>query len=218
MFRHSVMSNSLWSHGLQHARLPHPSLSSRVCSNSCPLSQWYYLTSSTSAAFSFCLQSFPASALLHQVTKVLELQHQPFQWIFKVDFLWDWLFGSSYSPRDSQESSPAPQFKSICSSMLSLLYGLTSVHDYWKNHTYVDLCWQSDVSAFQNTVEVCHSLPCREQVFIISWLQSPSTVILEPKKIKSVTASTFSPSICHEVIGLDGMILVFWMLSFKPGF
>ena len=52
----------------------------------------------------------------------------------------------------------------------------------------------------------------------ISWLQSPSAVILEPKKIKSVTVSTFYPSICHEVMGLDAMILVFWMLSFKPIF
>ena len=47
---------------------------------------------------------------------------------------------------------------------------------------------------------------------LISWLKSLSTVILEPKKIKSVTVSTFSPSICHEVIGPDAMILVFWML------
>ena len=52
----------MWPHGLQHVRLPCPSLSSRVCSNSCPLSQWCYLTISFSAApFSFCLQSFPAS-------------------------------------------------------------------------------------------------------------------------------------------------------------
>ena len=49
-------------------------------------------------------------------------------------------------------------------------------------------------------------------------LQSPSTVILEPKKIKSVTVSIVSPSICHEVMGSDAMILVFWMLSFKPTF
>ena len=52
----------------------------------------------------------------------------------------------------------------------------------------------------------------------VSWLQSLSAVILEPKKIKSVTASTFFPSVCHEVMGLDAMILVFWMLSFKPAF
>ena len=52
----------------------------------------------------------------------------------------------------------------------------------------------------------------------ISWLQSPSAVILEPKKIKSDTVSTVSPSICHEVMGPDAMILVFWMLSFQPTF
>ena len=53
---------------------------------------------------------------------------------------------------------------------------------------------------------------------LISWLQSPSAVILEPHKIKSDTVSTVSPSICHEVMGPDAMILVFWMLSFKPTF
>ena len=58
----------------------------------------------------------------------------------------------------------------------------------------------------------------RSKCLLISWLQSPSAVILEPKKIKSVTVSTFSPSICHEVKGPDAMILVFWMLSFKSAF
>ena len=58
----------------------------------------------------------------------------------------------------------------------------------------------------------------RSKRLLISWLQSPSAVILEPKKIKSVTVSTFSPSICHKVMGPDAMILVFWMLSFKPAF
>ena len=53
---------------------------------------------------------------------------------------------------------------------------------------------------------------------LISWLQSPSAVILEPPKIKSDTVSTVSPSICHEVMGSDAMILVFWMLRFKPTF
>ena len=54
--------------------------------------------------------------------------------------------------------------------------------------------------------------------FFISWLQSLSAVILESQKIKSVTVSTVSPSICYEVMGPDAMILVFWMLSFKPPF
>ena len=56
----------------------------------------------------------------------------------------------------------------------------------------------------------------RSKHLLISWPQSPSAVILEPRKIKSVTVSTFSPSICHEVMGPDAMILVFLMLSFKP--
>ena len=58
----------------------------------------------------------------------------------------------------------------------------------------------------------------RGKVFLILWFQSPSTVISEPRKTKSVTASIFSPSVCYEVMGLDAMILMFWMLSFKPPF
>ena len=58
----------------------------------------------------------------------------------------------------------------------------------------------------------------RSKHLLISWLQSPSSVILEPPKVKSVTVSTVSPSICHEVMGLDAMILVFWMLTLKPTF
>ena len=75
----------------------------------------------------------------HQVTKVLEflLQHQSFQWIFRTDFLEDGLVGSPCSPRDSQESSPTPQFKSVNSLVLNFLCSpnLTSLHDYWKNHS-----------------------------------------------------------------------------------
>ena len=120
---------------------------------------WCYLTISSSAnLFSFSLQSFPASGFWvgpsHLVAKVLELllQHQSFQWIFRVDFLLDWLVWSPYCPRDSQESSPA-QFKSINSLALSFLYGttLTSRHDYWKNQNfnYVDLCQQLQKECFQ---------------------------------------------------------------------
>ena len=58
----------------------------------------------------------------------------------------------------------------------------------------------------------------RSKHLLISWLQSPSAVILEPKKIKSVTVSTVSPSICHEVMGLDALIFFFLMLSFNLTF
>ena len=89
----------------------------------------------------------------HEVAKVLELQlqRQPFQWTPRTD-LSDELVGSSCSPRDSQASSPTPQFKSISSLALSFLHSptLTSIHDHWKNHSLdqTDLCWQSNVSAF----------------------------------------------------------------------
>ena len=58
----------------------------------------------------------------------------------------------------------------------------------------------------------------RYKCLLILWLQSPSTLVLGPKKMKADTVSTFSPSVCHEVIGLDAMIFIFLMLSFKPTF
>ena len=58
----------------------------------------------------------------------------------------------------------------------------------------------------------------RSKHLLISWLQSPSAVILEPKTIKSLAVSIISPSVCHEVMGPDATILVFWMLNFKPAF
>ena len=121
----------------------------------------------------------------------------------------------------SQECSPAPRSESICSSALSLPYAptLTSIHDYWKNHNvdYMDLCWQSNVCFLMCCLGFIAFLP-RSKRLLISWLQSPSAVILEPKKIKSSTVSTFSPSICHDVMGPVAMILVLIMLSFKPTF
>ena len=75
----------------------------------------------------------------HEVAKVLEfqLEHQSFQWTPRTDLLQDGLVGSPCSPRDSQESSATPQFKSINSLVLSFLYSptLTSIHDHWKNHS-----------------------------------------------------------------------------------
>ena len=91
LFRHQAISSSFWLHGLQHSRLPCPPLSPAVCSNSCSLSRWCYLTISPSVAlFSSCPQSFPASvSSSNQVVKVLELQlqHRFFRWISRTDFL-----------------------------------------------------------------------------------------------------------------------------------
>ena len=115
-FSHSVVSDSLWPHGPQHARHPCPSSTPRVYSNSCPLSQWRHPTISPSVtpcppAFNLSQHQglFKWVSSSHQVAKVLEfhLQHQSFQ----SDFLKDELGGSPCCLRDSQESSPKPQFK-----------------------------------------------------------------------------------------------------------
>jgi len=151
--------------------------------------------------FSSCLQSFPVSGsfptspLFKSVAKVLELQHQFFQWIFRVDFLSGWLFWSPRCSRDSQESYPAPQFESINSSVLSFLYGpiLTSIHDCWKNHSldYADVVGKVMSLLFNMLSRFVIAFLPRSKHLLVSWLQSLSSVILKPKKIKSVTVSPF---------------------------
>ena len=157
---------------------------------------------------------------LHQVAKVLEFQLN----ISPSMNTQDWsplggLVGSPCSPRDSQESSPIPHFKSISSLALSFLCGptLTSIHDYWKNHSLDSQTLVGKVMSllFNMLSRLVITFLPRSKRLLISWLQSPS-VIWSPIKIKSATVSTVSPSICHEV--MDAMILVFWMLSFKPAF
>ena len=160
-FSHSVVSNSLRPHGLQHAKLPCPSPAPRAYSNSCPSSWWCHpITSSAAVPSSSCLQSLRASGSL------------PMSWLFtsggqsigasaSASVLPVCIQGSfplgltdlvSLLSRDSQESSVAPQFESIISLALSLLYGptLTSLCNYCKNHSFdcTDLCRQSDVFAF----------------------------------------------------------------------
>ena len=145
-FSHSVVYDSLRPHGLQQARPPCPSPTPGVYSNSCPLSQWCYPTISSSvipfpSAFNlsqhqglFKSQFFASGSQSISVwasTSVIPMSIQ--NW-----FPLGWTVGSPCSPRDSQESSPTPQFKSISSSVLRFLYSqtLTSIHDYWKNHSF----------------------------------------------------------------------------------
>ena len=146
-FSCSFMSNFLQPHGLKHSRPPCPSPTPRVYPNSCPSSRWCHPTISSSVVpFSSHLQSFPASGCfqkvssLHQVAKVLEfqLQHQSLQWTLRTDLLYDGLVEFPCSPRDTQESFPTPQIKNISSLALSSLYSLTltSIHGYWKIHSF----------------------------------------------------------------------------------
>ena len=121
-FSCSVVSDSLWPHEPQHTRPPCPSPTPGVYSNPCPLS-WdaiqpsHPLSSPSPPAPNPSQQQglFKWVSSSHQVAKVLEFQHQhqSFQWTPRTDLLWDGLVGSSCSPRDSQESSPTPQFESI---------------------------------------------------------------------------------------------------------
>ena len=122
-FSCSVVSDSLQPYGPHHARLSCPSSSLRDCSNSRPSNWWFHPTISSSVVpFSSCLNLSQYQGLFrgvsssHQVAKILEfqLQHQSFQWIFRMDFLLHGLVWSPYSPSDSQESSPTPQFKHQC--------------------------------------------------------------------------------------------------------
>ena len=145
-FSCSVVSDSLWPHELQHARPPCPSPTPRVHSDSRPLSQWCHPTISSSVIpFSSCPQylpaseSFPMSQLfawggqttgVSALASVLPMITQDWSPL-------EWLVGSPWKPRDSQESSPTPQLKSINSSVISFLHSptLTSVQDHWKNHS-----------------------------------------------------------------------------------
>ena len=160
-FSHSVMSDSLWPQGLQGAKLPCPSSTPRIYSNSYPLGRWCHPTISSSIVpFSSCLQSFPASGSF-PMSQFFASDGQSIAVSASASVLpvniQDWfpsgrMVESPCCPRDFQESSPTPQFKSINSLSLRFLYSptLTSIHDYWKNHTfdYKDLCWQSNASAF----------------------------------------------------------------------
>ena len=129
-FSHSVLSDSLWPQGLQHARPPHPSPSPGVYSSSYPSSRWCYPTISSSIIpFSSCYQSFPASGSF-PVSQFFASSGQSIGVSASASVLpmniqdWfplGWIVGSPCSPRDSHESSPTPQFKSRNSSAFFII-------------------------------------------------------------------------------------------------
>ena len=140
-FSHSVMSHSLKPHGLQHSRPPCPSPTPGVYSNSCTLSRWCHPTISSSVVpFSCCLQSLPASESF-PMSQFFTPGGQSIGVSASASILpkniQDW-FPLGWTGWISLESSPMPQFKSINSLALSFLYSptLTSIHDYWKNHSF----------------------------------------------------------------------------------
>ena len=146
-FSCSVMSDSLRPHGLPHARLPCASPAPWAYSNSCPSSWWCYPTISSSVVpFSSHLQSFPASGSFPMsqffasggqnigISASASLLPMSIRDWFPLG-LTGWI---SLQSKGLSASSPMPEFKSINSSTLSFLYSstLTSIHDYWKNHSF----------------------------------------------------------------------------------
>ena len=196
------------SHGLEHAKLPCPSPSPRVCSNSCPLSRWCHPTFSSVIPFSSCLQSFPASG----------------------SFLMSWLFAShgqstwasaSFSINPSKQCSGLIAFRSDWFDLLavhrtpkSLFSTTVQKHQFfsaqpslWSIHTRLSHLYMTVGKTIALTIwtfvgkvmsllfnvlsRLVIAFLTRSKCLLISWLQSPSAVILEPKKIKSITFCCF---------------------------
>ena len=200
------MCNSLWPHVLQHARLLCPPLSPGICSSSCLLSQWWYLTlSSYAASFSFCLQSFPAPGFLFPMSQFFASGGQ------------SWSFSFSISP--SNEYSGLISFRIDRFDLLAVQGTLKSLfqHDGFKesilwcsalfmvlfSHPYMTTGKTIALTRWTFVGKVVFLLFNMLSRFVIvflpknrclwiSKLLSPSTMIFEPKKRKPVTVSTFS--------------------------
>ena len=225
----SVVSDSLRPHESRHARPPCPSPTPGVHSNSCPSIRWCHPAISSSVVpFPSCPQSLPESGLSHWV--ILRMRW-PKYWSFSfnispsnehpglISFRRDWLdllavqgILKSLLQHHSSKASIL-QRSAFFTVQLSHPYMTTVKTIALTRWTFVGKV----MSLLFNMLSrlVITFLP-RSKRLLISWLQSPSAVILKPPKIKSATVSTVFPSICHEVMGPDAMILAFWMLSFKP--
>ena len=159
----------------------------------------------------------------HHVAKVLELQpqHQTFQWMLRTSFRTHWFdllaVQETLKSLIQHHNSKASilwhsSFFMIQPSHLFMTTEKTKTLTRW---TFVGKV----MSLLFNMMSIfVIAFLSRSTHLLISWLQSPSEVILLPKKRKSVTVPIVSPSICHKVMGLDAMILVLWILSFKPAF
>ena len=226
-FSLSVMSDSLQPHEPRHARPPCPSPTPGVYANSCPSSQWCHLI----LCHPLLLPSIFPSIRVFSNESALHMRWPKY-----------WSFSFNISP--SNEHPGLISFRMDCLDFLAVQGTLKSFlqhnsskasilrhsaffivqlsHPYMTTGKTIALTrWTfvaKGMSLLFNMLSrlVITFLP-RSKHLLISW-QSPSAVILEPKNIKSDTVSTVSPSISHEVMEPEAMILVFWMLSFKPAF
>ena len=220
-FSHSVSSYSLQRHGLQHARPLCSPPTPGAYSNSYPLGQWCHPTISSSVVpFSSHPQSFPASGSF-QVSQFFASGGQSIgvsasKSVFPMT-IQDW-FPLGWTGWISLQSQGLSRVFSNTSSKASILWRsaffiIQLLYSYMTTGKTIALTRQTFVGKVMSLLFnmlsrlVINFLP-RSKRLLISWLQWLSAVILEPPKIKS---STVSPSICQEVMGLDAMILVFWV-------
>ena len=218
LFSSSVVSDSLWSHGLQHIRIPCPSLPPIVYSNSCPWSQWCHPTISSSVVpFSSCPQSFPASRSfpkswlfasgrqnigISAAGSVLQMNIQcwfPSGLIGLISFAVQGVLKSCLQHHSSKISIIwCSAFFMVQLSHPYMTTGKTTALTTWFFVSKVMSLLFSTLSRF-----IIVFLP-RSKFLLISWLQSPSTVILENKKVKSVLFP-FSPHL-HATKWCDQML------------
>ena len=217
-----------WPHGLQHTR---PPPTPGVYSNSCPLSWWCHPTISSSIVpFSSCLQFFCNKVFSNE--SVLRIKWSKY-----------WNFSFSISP--SNEYSGVISFRMDWFDLLVVQGTLKSLLQHHSSKASILQCSAFFIVQLSHpsmtsgktialtrwtfvgkVISLLFNMPSRLVItfhlrskhLLISWLQSPSAGILELQKIKSDTVSTVSPFISHEMMETDAMILVFWMLSFKPTF
>ena len=222
------MSNSFWPHGLHHAKLPCSLPTPRAYSDS---GGWCHPTISFRCPLLLPPSIIPSIKVFFNES-VLHIRW-PKYWSFSfstspsnkysglISFRMDWL--DLLAVQGTLKS--LLQHHSSKASILqrSAFFKVQLSHPYMTTGKTIALTRWTFVGKVMSLLFnmlsrlVITFLP-RSKCLLISWLQSLSAVILEPPKIKSLTVSTVSSSICHEVIGPDAMILVFWMLSFKPTF
>ena len=225
---HPVVSDSLWPHELQIARLPCLSPTPRAYSNSCTSSWWCHPNISSSSSLSpsaFNLSQhqglFKWVSSSHQVAKVLEvqLQHQSFQWTPKTDRSplgrtgWISLQAKGFSRVFSNTTVQKPSIL-----WRSAFFIVQLSHPYMTTGRTIALTRCPFVGKVMSLLFnmlsrlVITFLP-RSKYLLMSWLQWPSAMILESPQIQSVTVSTVSPSICHEVMDPAPRVLTTILIS-----
>ena len=214
LFIHSVVSDSLWPHRLQHARLPCPLPTSRACSNSCPLSWWCHPTISFSVVPFSCLQPFPASGSFlmsgffvsggQSIGASAWASVLPNEYPGLISFRIDWFDLLAFQ----RTLKTLLQYHSSKASILqcSAFFTVQLSHPHMTTGKTIALTKRTLVSKvmsllFNMLSRLVITFLARSKHLLLPWLQSPSAVVLEPPhQIKSACVSTVSPSICHEVM------------------